>query len=33
VKKRLNYAATESGRREEGQQPTPNTPLPRPLPL
>ena len=33
VKERLNYAATESGRREEGQQPTPNTPLPRPLPL
>jgi hypothetical protein len=33
VKERLNYAATESGRREEGQQPTPSTPLPRPLPL
>jgi hypothetical protein len=33
VKKRLNYAATESGRRDEGDQPSPSTPLPRPLPL
>ncbi|MDQ3441132.1 MAG: SurA N-terminal domain-containing protein [Planctomycetota bacterium] len=33
VKKRLNYAATELSNREDRQQPSPNTPLPRPLPL
>ena len=33
VKKRLNYAATDVGRSDEGSQQSPPTPLPRPLPL